>query len=130
NNQVVISKKRTYWEYAAGYDLWVWAGSTAAIFDLGNSDTRYEVASSTNVEDNNWHHVVATYDGSGNQSGMRIYVDGTLSGTGSPATISNTIRNSYNLTFGCDAAVPYTPLNGWLDEVRISNSARSADWFK
>ena len=37
-----------------------------------------QVRTSNAYNDGNWHNVLATYDGSGNASGAKIYVDGTL----------------------------------------------------
>jgi hypothetical protein len=129
-NQILISKKNTYWT-GAGFDFWTWAGSNNAIFDLMDSaGTWYQIGSNVNVQDNVWHHIVGTYDGSSNRSGMKMYVDGILTSTGSPAAIPNTIRNSYNLTFGTNSVSQADYLIGSLDEVRFSNSSRTADWIK
>lgn len=129
-NQILISKKNTYWT-GAGFDVWTWAGSNNAIFDLMDSaGTWYEIGSNVNVQDNVWHHIVCTYDGSSNRSGMKMYVDGTLTSAGSPAAIPNTVRNPYNLTFGANSVSQYDYLNGSLDEVRFSSTSRSADWIK
>lgn len=48
-----------------------------------NNPSNIELYINTNLtyNDGTWHHIVATYDGSGNASGMRIYVDGSLAAT-------------------------------------------------
>lgn len=56
--------------------------------------------SSVNVNDNNWHHVVMTYDGSSLPSGIVVYVDGvdtTINRTGS---LTGSIKNSAIYSIG------------------------------
>jgi uncharacterized repeat protein (TIGR01451 family) len=129
-NQTLISKKYTYWN-GAGFQVWTWSGSNNAIFDLTDSAGGvYQIATVVNVQDNSWHHIGVTYDGTSNRSGMKIYVDGSLMSTGPSAAIANSIRNTYNLTFGTNSISPTDYFNGSLDEIRFSNSARTADWIK
>ncbi|UCF61272.1 MAG: DUF2341 domain-containing protein, partial [Anaerolineaceae bacterium] len=78
--------------------------------------------------DPTWHHVVATYDG----SLMRIYIDGSLD----PTTLSgppNIERAGKELWIGHgDHAIEKAWSNPWdgkLDEVRISDIDRSAEWI-
>src|SRR5260370_40942593 len=91
---MIISKKQINWG-GAGYQIWSWSGdSTGSLeFDLMDSaNTWYSTGTYSgvnDVSDNSWHHVVATYDGSGNRSGMRIYVDGNSRGAGGPLAITN-----------------------------------------
>jgi len=66
--------------------------------------------------DTNWHYVTLTYDG----SKMRLYVDGSLKNTQNLTGSINT--NNNNLLLG-------DYLTGTLDEIRISNSARSSAWI-
>lgn len=37
-----------------------------------------QVLTTRTVNDNQWHHIVATYDGSSSASGVKLYVDGLL----------------------------------------------------
>ncbi|MFO0920248.1 MAG: LamG domain-containing protein [Candidatus Saccharimonadales bacterium] len=81
--------------------------------------------SSTNSFDTNWHHVAATYDG----STMKLFVDGTQNGT-TPKTFSVStsdkklyIGASYG---GREYGKPSGRFSGQLDEIRLSNVARSS----
>jgi len=59
-----------------------------------------------------WHHVVWTYDGSSNQSGITIYVDRVAQATtqsGSQTSITGTITNTDPVRFGANSAS--TPVN-------------------
>lgn len=74
----------------------------------------------TNGElDGNWHHLVATVDGTGN--GV-YYVDGIATGTGTDLTPHTS--TSIHFGFGILALTPGKA----LDETRISNVARSGAW--
>lgn len=71
-----------------------------------------------------WYHITATYD----QANMRIYLNGALDGAmGQTGSINDFSRPVTLGKYEHDAASNF---NGTLDEVRISNTARSADWVK
>lgn len=69
--------------------------------------------STTNVNDGKWHHGACTYDG----THVRVYVDGALE-----AVLAQTASLSYPTSLLLGNA--YT---GKIDEVRISNRARTAE---
>ena len=101
-------------------------GNTNVVkFVLRNSDTasnRLFVDSTLTITDTNWHHILITYNGSSNVSGIKIYIDGvsdtvTTSGTLSLTTISSApfnigARNSDSLF-----------ANAEIDEVAVFNTA-------
>ena len=66
--------------------------------------------------DTEWHYVAVTYD----KSNIKIYVDGEYRDGTSLSDNINTNEN--NLTLG-------ETLTGTLDELRVSDSARSAEWI-
>jgi archaellum component FlaF (FlaF/FlaG flagellin family) len=79
----------------------------------------YGFVNNTNVStsiDTNWHYVTLTYDG----TDIKIYKDGAFqantSRTGSIPTSTDTLELGRNLS-------------GWLDEIRVSSTARSANWI-
>lgn len=69
------------------------------------------------LNDNNWHHIAASYDG----STMTAYLDGVESGTVTGAYTSTTNGISIGR---CLTGIH--PFNGHLDEVRIWSDARTA----
>lgn len=87
--------------------------------------------------DNNWHHLVITYDGSSDASGVHIYIDGNDEATYvAQNDLSMTIINSANFNFGMmkdqfdDPAFYY---NGKIDEGviydrELSQSDVTARW--
>ena len=75
----------------------------------------------SSVNNGAWHYFTGTLDSSSN---LRFYLDGSLSGSSSPGSISaDTSDIVYVGGFNGNAA------GGLLSEVRISNAARSPDWI-
>ena len=70
-----------------------------------------------------FYYVVATYDG----ITQKIFINGSLNRSQSRSGLISS--NSYNVGLGANLQVGGRLLNGVLDEVRISNTARSADWI-
>lgn len=81
----------------------------------------------TSVTDGNWHFLVATYDGSGQPGGIRLYVDGAPVATTIAINVFNgsSILNNSPVTIGArdGGGVPYT---GLLDEAAIFGTVLSA----
>jgi hypothetical protein len=78
------------------------------------------VSSNVSVNDNLWHFVAATYDGSGQASGVRLYVDGNPVAMNIRQNNLNggTILNNAPVTIGSrDGGT--SPTNGLLDEAAI-----------
>ncbi|MFC1678464.1 hypothetical protein ACFLZ9_01860, partial [Patescibacteria group bacterium] len=72
--------------------------------------------------DSGWHHVVLTYDrNAGGTTEMKLYVDGVLVATGDYSGVINT--NANKLYIGSST-------EGVIDEVRVSDIAKSQEWVK
>ena len=73
-----------------------------AIRNTNSTSNRIVVSTVNNTyNDNNWHHIVGTYDGSGTASGMNIIID-TVNDTTTASTgdISGGITSTSNLCIG------------------------------
>jgi hypothetical protein len=79
----------------------------------------------TNLSSNTWYFLTATYD----LTTQRIYLNGALDG--SVANTSTTYNNTSPLRIGArgSTAGGSNWWDGEIDEVRLSNIARSADWL-
>jgi len=92
-------------------------------FGLYSSNSPYQYAqidtTAATFGDSAWHHLVATYNGSGNVAGMKIYIDGLLKTvTTNSDTLAGTILNSVDFVIGkTTAGVSYW--TGKLDEALI-----------
>jgi hypothetical protein len=92
--------------------------------EISESLTQNAVDGTTVVPLNTWTYATVTYDG----SNIRVYFNGSEDAT--PTALSGSIdtnnvplsigRSNYNSDY----------FNGRIDEVRVSNVARSADWIK
>lgn len=94
----------------------------AMMYSWGNNAFMSSNQTSQNTD---WHHIAATYDG----ANMKLFIDG-VEDSSSPASVTIPDNNSPLLigsTYGSSSrgeAQGY--FNGMLDEVRISNIARSS----
>jgi len=87
--------------------------------------------STTGYNDNNWKHVVVTYDGSSNTSGVTFYVNGSSSakGTAYANTLSNAITyTNYSASIGARTSCSdrNTEWDGLLDNVRVFDRVLSS----
>lgn len=97
--------------------------STCDIYDPDDS-----YCESIEVSLNVWHHIAFSCDRD-NASGFIPYADG-IAGTATDPTASvSTLASGEPLYLGCHYGASYF-LDGVLDEVRVSNTVRSAAWIK
>ena len=59
-----------------GFDLWLQGGQLAAHIIDTWPDNAIKVVGEGKLENNRWHHVFLTWDGSGKASGLTLYIDG------------------------------------------------------
>jgi len=109
----------------SGYALFSQAVGGINWYPATSAGGYIQVKSTNGVNDGNWHHVLATYDGSGNASGAKIYVDGSLDTTIVIDTATGSSSNSTDLQIGARDG-PGLPFLGSIDDVAIFNSDKSA----
>jgi YD repeat-containing protein len=135
---IVAEQPQGAWNDGRGYFL---ALSGTTLFGVGNaSGTWKSLSGSTTISPGSWYHLVGTF---GN-SLMKVYVNGVLDGSISYAVVpSYSDSASYGpvpQTFylGAQHNAHHTSNTqtsdmyfyyGLTDEVRISNTTRSADWI-
>lgn len=88
------------------------------------SDGPGGAAAATTPVLNRWCHVAATYA----EGTSRIYVDGKLDGSSVRPRATMSLMNDVGVTIGGFRG--QFQFTGRIDEVRVSNVARSADWIK
>jgi len=78
------------------------------LFDDVTNTNRIFIAVSKSFSASNWYHITTTYDGSGTNAGMEIYIDGSvltpsrtsagtyvaMSNTGEPVTIGKNAQST------------------------------------
>lgn len=119
SEQILFAKKTDTSSSTKGYSI---AVTTADVleFKLCDGTTNFTVTGTRNIRDNEWHTITCTYAGGSDRSGMKIYIDDFLEASGTSATISISITNNLNITFGAGNAGA-SPLTGVLDDIRIYN---------
>lgn len=93
-------------------------------FSLTLAGTESGVASTTAMSNGEWYHVVGSYDG----ISQKVYVNGILEN--SMPRSGSVSDYGQQLTIGKYSQDNYSNFDGLVDEVRVSRSARSADWIK
>ena len=97
------------------------------------TDGGYAYKEIADLDDGNWHHVVGTYDGSGDEGGFVLYHDGADVGALTEAgTAGDPGSTDEPLTIGGKSAdgSMVSLFTGTLDEARVSTGVRSAAWVK
>jgi uncharacterized repeat protein (TIGR01451 family) len=104
----------------------------AYIIDVTSGNAGFEIngtgsdlVSAASVAAGSWTHIVGTSDSSGN---LKLYVNGVLDSSASQ-TFFNLDSLSRPYSLGGHPVMSGYNFNGIIDEARISNVARSADWI-
>lgn len=108
---------------ANGLDI-IWRSTAGTLYSVqrGGTTTGDISATATGIS-TGWHHVATTIS---SVSGGALYYDGVSIGTRAANT---SITSSLTTRIGRDGNGT-DKFNGYADEVRISTTARSADWIK
>lgn len=96
-------------------------------FHLSSTTTNFNVlgSSTSTIHSTSWTHIAGTYNG----STIRYYIDNVLQGVQSASfTIGN--YDTMGLGFGNAFSGGTAEWNGLLDEIHISNVARTPGWIK
>lgn len=112
--QAIVTKGDTSWRLQRDNN------SNLVTFATGAGSNADNVVTSSPVNDNVWHHILATQDA----STKAIYIDGVLQESrANPPLIP---ANNNNVRVSSNEAISGRPWNGHIDELRISATARDA----
>ncbi len=101
---------------------------TIWLFSISTDGTLLPLRESVSALTTNWTHVAGVYN-AGAQT-LDIYVNGVLdNGVLDGSVPASQFNSSVNAIIG-DNAVDSNNFPGLIDEARVSNTARSADWIK
>lgn len=110
-----------------GYSLRNFENNTIiwSIYDPGDGGSWLEVTSNPVIETSEWHYIKGTFDG----NVSAIYVDGVLQDT-KPANFAR-VKKDANIGLGAEPSDSYNrEIQGYLDEVRIMNSAETSGFIE
>jgi len=97
--------------------------------DIYNVGVKFTLSSPVSIIDTNWHFVVATWDGTTNDNGANLYLDGILKNTGK-STITSIGQPNFNFTIGISGDKTTRPFVGFVDDIRIYNGAICSSQIK
>ena len=123
NQRVFISKEDTgspyngYKVYQLNGVIWVMIQSTGSIYLYTVADT---------FDDGNWHHLIVTYDGSSNVTGLTMYIDGKEE----PTTTGGTTVSGSTINDGVFSVAARDAANWWfygsIDDVAVYDTELTA----
>ncbi|MCG9129352.1 LamG domain-containing protein [Candidatus Poribacteria bacterium] len=106
------------------YGIWVEVNQKVLHAQIGaNGACAFNINGTTPITDNKWHHLAFTFDG---ENG-RVYVDGELE---TEKANQASFQSDDPITIGVPNIDNDNGLQGLIDEIRISNVARSQDEIK
>lgn len=88
---------------------------------IGTTSGRITVESGSSlIDDGNWHHLVATYDGSDDATGVTLYIDGSsVSDTDTENDLVGDITNTGPMNVGAIRNITSVTWDGNLDEPSV-----------
>ncbi len=123
SNQIIFDLQDSTYTHANRFEFC--GGTNLGVY--GNSGCGTMQVTAADPSNSTWHLLTYTWNGTTN----RLYFDGTQQATSSTSPDSSTTGIA---TFGAFYSAGHIGSNGvytgLLDEVRISNTVRSADWIK
>jgi len=123
--EMIVSKQD-----ASGYGYLLTTGNIAGVkltwYPCISSGGSVAVRTSNAYNDGNWHNVLATYDGSGNASGAKIYVDGTLDTNIVTDTFTGTSSSTGPFQISARNGTSF-PFDGNVSNAAVFNSSLTED---
>jgi len=120
-----IAGKATGLGIVPGYKFFLTTGGNLRL-RLGNGSTTFQGIGTTILDDDVFHHVVGTYDGSSDQDGLKVYVDGVLENTAASTAITGSMLNNDTFSIGADNDGG-TDIIGVIDNVQFYTAELTAD---
>ena len=118
-NRDMINK---YWN---DYSIEIGGTNKFTVSYRNQLDTQYSVIDTVATTDSNWHHIAGVIDSGGN---VVLYVDGVQRNSAAFTGTSISSDPTQILSIGAGGNANNYWFKGQIDDVRISNVTRSADW--
>ena len=124
SNQLIINNENILY---TGYRLNINVNANIEIGLRSSISDDIAIETLNSIRPNTWYHIVGTYDGHSNVSGMKIYINGVEEDTNtiSNTLTSSTLSNQKTLLGIRKSSSPPDPLRGNIANVQIYNRALS-----
>jgi len=113
--------------YTQGYRMWIQTGGVVEMLVGDSAGNKVEPITTTTVNDDQWHHIVGTWNNTTKTA--KIYIDGALRASETNTLIGDP-SNSEILTIGVRNTNLDFDYDGKIDEFKIFNRVLSADEVK
>jgi len=125
----VFSRMENAKKLFRGYTLQTFAGLPAFFLLHRFPDKMVQVQGKTALEPDKWHHLAATYDGSGKAAGVKLYMNGELQ---QPGVVVDKLSGpiTTDRPFWIGNGHPAAKLKGLIDEVRVYDRVLSVAEIK
>lgn len=106
-------------------------GDTPQLSLLSTVTYKAAVRENTDIQldDNDWHYIACTYDGSSNASGINLFVDGDVM-TNLYTVRDNLTNHSITNTGPVEIGNHSAPVKQTMDELRFSTEEMTEEWMK
>jgi len=115
--ETLVAKRSDFIAASPGYILSLQSTGIPQ-FQFSDGTTEFTVDATTNIRDNRYHHIVCTFNGGSNQSGMLIYVDNILEGTGTSVAMTGSMLNALTVSLGA-GNIGDSKAIGVMDDAKI-----------
>ena len=124
SNELIINNENILY---TGYRLNINVNTNIEIGLRSSISDDIAIETLNSIRPNTWYHIVGTYDGTRNVSGMKIYINGVEEDTNtiSNTLTSSTLSNQQTLLGIRRPSSPPNPLRGNIANVQIYNRALS-----
>ncbi len=126
-NLRIVTTKST-WTSAGGFEVTTRGTAATELLAGGANKAQYTKTGITNYN-SNWIHFAITYDGTLATPQSVMYVNGVQVNSASGADYNLTSSGNAFTLFSMAGSPGSSSFTGNIDEVRLSKSARSADWI-
>jgi len=100
-DDIIFAKRLDLVAGSRGYSLHYDNTCSRPVFQISDGTTIYSASGvACSLPKCEWHHVVAVYDGLGDQGGLQVYIDGVFNADGTASVICSTITNCLTASIG------------------------------
>ncbi len=126
NTQGAVISKSDLTPTALAYSLEILSGK-AVLYVSSNGSSYVSATSTSTLATGIWYHITAVYNPS---TSLTMYINGIQEAQNTTSIPASLFNSAQNVNIGAQQSNATNPLDGIIDESRISNTNRSADWVK